>query len=46
MIFMGTATAIVYVDASNAYHGGAIAPGMEFRLTHSQITAHCFHRLI
>lgn len=26
MIFMGTATAIVYVDASNAYHGGAIAP--------------------
>ena len=32
MIFMGTATAIVYVDASNAYHGGAIAPGMGISL--------------
>lgn len=29
---MGTATAIVYVDASNAYHGGAIAPGMGISL--------------
>lgn len=32
MIFMGTATAIVYVDANNAYHGGAIAPGMGISL--------------
>ncbi len=32
IIFMGTATAIVYVDASNAYHGGAIAPGMGISL--------------
>lgn len=27
MIFMGTATVIVYVDENRVYHGGAIAPG-------------------
>ena len=32
MIFMGTATAIAYVDENHAYHGGAIAPGVGISL--------------
>ena len=32
MIFMGTATAIVYVDENRTYHGGAIAPGVAISL--------------
>lgn len=32
MIFMGTATAIVYVDENNTYYGGAIAPGVGISL--------------
>ena len=28
MIFMGTATVVVYVDKNYTYHGGIIAPGM------------------
>lgn len=32
VIFMGTATAIVYVDGNNVYHGGAIAPGVGISL--------------
>ena len=46
MIFMGTATAIVYVDASNAYHGGAIAPGMgisEQQSLNSAVNAFCIN---
>ena len=30
--FMGTATAIVYVDENNTYYGGAIAPGVAISL--------------
>lgn len=32
IVFMGTATAIVYVDENNTYHGGAIAPGVAISL--------------
>ncbi len=32
MIFMGTATVIGYVDGSNAYRGGSIAPGVGISL--------------
>lgn len=32
VIFMGTATAIVYVDKNNTYCGGAIAPGVGISL--------------
>lgn len=32
MIFMGTATAIAYVDGNRTYYGGAIAPGVGISL--------------
>lgn len=32
MVFMGTATVIVFVDGNKTYHGGAIAPGVGISL--------------
>ena len=53
MIFMGTATVIVYVDENKTYLGGAIAPGVGKKCKviatggFSQLMAeNCTHRII